>query len=189
MAAAFQTQSPVIISKPLLNAIPEALLPRFDPVYVEYYNIYSAGRLATHQVPIEDYRADPAKFTIAYGREIIDNGGLLISDQRCPVEGGEITIRIFQPDPSSSTPRPRPAYINFHGGGWVFGGLGTDFDFCKRLVHELGCVAFDVDYRLGPEYKFPIPLDDCWKAFNWVSCKLYTTIAADSKFRFVILKL
>jgi acetyl esterase/lipase len=46
--------------------------------------------------------------------------------------------------------------------------LGTDNDFCKRLVHELGCVAFDVDYRLAPEFKYPIPVDDCRTAFKWV---------------------
>ena len=63
---------------------------------------------------------------------------------------------------------PRPVYINFHGGGWVFGGLATDVDFCKQLCHELGVVAFDVDYRLAPEFKFPIPVDDCWTAFNWI---------------------
>lgn len=69
------------------------------------------------------------------------------------MEGGEITVRIFQPPPPSGTTEAeaRPVYVNFHGGGWVFGGLETDNDFCKRLTHELGCVAFDVDYRLAPE--------------------------------------
>lgn len=84
------------------------------------------------------------------------------------MEGGEITVRISQPSLTDPEQKPRSVYINFHGSGWVFGGLATDNDFCKRLVHELGCVAFDVDYRLAPEFKFPIPVDDCWAAFNWV---------------------
>lgn len=60
--------------------------------------------------------------------------------------------------------------MNFHGGGWVFGGLEVDHDFCKKIVHCLDgeVVAFDVDYRLAPEHRFPIPLEDCWTAFKWV---------------------
>lgn len=66
--------------------------------------------------------------------------------------------------------KKRAAYINFHGGGWVFGGLNVDHDFCKRIVHELDgeLVAFDVDYRLAPENRYPTPVNDCWAAFNWV---------------------
>jgi len=163
---ATSSQKSIILSHPPINSIPDDLASRFEPTYVEYYNKYSAGRLATHQIPIEKYRADPLKYTTAYGRQIIDQGSLKITEQKCPVQGGEITIRIFEP--GEKTKELRPVYINFHGGGWVFGGLATDNDFCKRLSHEVGVVCFDVDYRLAPEFKFPIPVDDCWEAFNWV---------------------
>ncbi|RDW69291.1 hypothetical protein BP6252_08311 [Coleophoma cylindrospora] len=165
---ATSSEKAIIVSHPLINSIPPELAARFDPAYLEYYNKYSAGRLATHQIPIESYRADPAKYTTVYGRQRIDQGNLIITEQQCPVEGGSITIRIFQPEAAEKAPGPRPVYINFHGGGWVFGGLATDFDLCKRLALETGCVCFDVDYRLAPEYKFPIPLDDCWAGFQWV---------------------
>jgi alpha/beta hydrolase fold len=166
---AISTSESIIIEQPLINSIPTELLPRFDPTFVEYYNKYNAGRLATHQIPIEDYRKDPLKYTISFGRQIVDQGDLVISEEQCPVSGGSITVRIFQPNPAKVAKSPRPVYINFHGGGWVFGGLATDFDFCKRVVHRLGCVAFDVDYRLSPEFKYPIPVNDCWTAFNWVT--------------------
>ena len=44
--------------------------------------------------------------------------------------------------------KKRAAYLNFHGGGWVFGGLQIDHDFCKRVVDALdgNLFAFDVDY-------------------------------------------
>lgn len=160
------------IYQPLHNSIPSELLPRFDPVYVDYYNKYNAGRLHTHEVPIEEFRKDPARYTISYGRAPGPDV-FRITEQRCPVEGGEITVRIFEPTPkmdSQGQRKKRAAYINFHGGGWVFGGLNVDHDFCKRIVHELDgdLVAFDVDYRLAPENPYPIPLNDCWSAFNWV---------------------
>lgn len=163
---------PTEISQPLHNSIPPELLPRFDPVYVEYYNKYNLGRLHTHEVPIEEFRKNPAKYTIAYGRATGPDV-YRITEQKCPVKGGEIAVRIFEPAPitdDQGRPKKRAAYINFHGGGWVFGGLNNDHGFCKRVVHDLEgeLVAFDVDYRLAPEHKFPIPVDDCWAALNWV---------------------
>jgi acetyl esterase/lipase len=160
------------ILQPLHNSIPAELLYRFDPDYIIFYNKHNAGRLHTHEVPIEEFRKNPARYTISYGR---DRGPdvYCISEQKCPVEGGEITIRIFEPEPKKDEkgqPKKRAAYVNFHGGGWVFGGLEVDHDFCKMIVNRLDgdLVAFDVDYRLAPEHRFPIPLDDCWAAFNWV---------------------
>jgi hypothetical protein len=55
-----------------MNSIPDELAPGFEPTYLEYYNKYNAGRLATHQIPIEDYRADPMKYTIAYGHQLMN---------------------------------------------------------------------------------------------------------------------
>ncbi|RHZ53753.1 hypothetical protein CDV55_101582 [Aspergillus turcosus] len=166
---------PRTIHQPLHNAIPPELLPRFDPVYGENYNKYNAGRLHTHEVPIEDFRKNPAKYVVAYGRAAGPDV-FRITEQKCPVKGGEITVRIFEPAPGSNGQgnlKKRAAYVNFHGGGWVFGDLSVDHDFCKRLVHGLDghLVAFDVDYRLAPEHKYPIPVDDCWAAFNWIRQK------------------
>lgn len=163
---------PTDVFQPLHNSIPPELLPRFDPVYVEYYNKYNLGRLHTHEVPIEEYRKNPDRYNIAYGRAVGPDI-YRISEQKCPVEGGEITVRIFEPEPVKNPDgslKQRGAYINFHGGGWVFGDLTKDHDFCKRIVDALqgDLVAFDVDYRLAPEHRYPIPVNDCWAAFNWV---------------------
>lgn len=102
------TFKPALAELPLLNSIPENLLPRFDQNYVKYYNKYSAGRLATHQVPIEEYRKNPEKYTIAYGKAVAKDVWR-VTTQKCPVEGGEISIRIYEPEPSGEA---RPVYVN-----------------------------------------------------------------------------
>lgn len=168
------------IVRPLHNSIPSELLPRYDPIYVAYYNAFNAGRLHTHEIPIEEFRKNPARYTISYGRAPGPDI-FRITEQKCPVDGGEITIRIFEPVPrldDQGQPKKRAAYVNFHGGGWVFGGLAYDHDFCKRVVHGLDgdLVAFDVDYRLAPEHKYPIPVNDCWTAFNWVGISQAKTL-------------
>lgn len=163
------------IAQPLHNSIPSELIPRYEPIYVAYYNAFNAGRLHTHEVPIEDFRKNPARYIISYGRAPGPDIFRII-EQKCPVEDGEITVRIFEPaskPDDQGQPKKRAAYINFHGGGWVFGGLAYDHDFCKRVVHDMDgdLVAFDIDYRLAPEYKYPIPVNDCWNAFKWVKTR------------------
>lgn len=66
-----------------------------------------------------------------------------------------------------------PAYLHFHGGGfWVGGGL--DVLRGSAAVHgtrarELGIVVVDVDYRMAPDHKFPLPVEDCYAALSWVA--------------------
>lgn len=152
----------------LLNSIPPELLHRFDPVYVEHYNKYNVGRLHTHQLPIEKIRKNPGKYAIPYAR----TGKVdvyRVSEQLCPVEGNEIKVRIFEPGEWKEGDELRGAYINYHGGGWTWGNLEQDDVFCRRITKEVGCLSFDVDYRLAPENRFPIPVNDSWAALKWVS--------------------
>ncbi|KAL4924780.1 Alpha/Beta hydrolase protein [Aspergillus undulatus] len=137
---------PASIVQPLHNSIPTELVPRFDPVYVQYYNKYNAGRLHTHEVSIEAFRKDPAKYLTSYGRAAGPDI-FRITEQTCAVKDGEIKVRIFEPASildEQGKPKKRAVYVNFHGGGWVFGNLATDHDL------------------------FPTAVDDCWAAFNWV---------------------
>lgn len=105
---------PALVEQPLINSFPSRLAPRFDPNYVKYYNKYNAGRLATHQVPMEDFRKDPLKYVIVYGRAVVKDV-YKVTTQKCPVKGGEISIRIYEPLPSD---KPRAVYINV--GFWEF---------------------------------------------------------------------
>ncbi|KNG89262.1 esterase [Aspergillus nomiae NRRL 13137] len=157
---------------PLHNGIPPELIDRFDPVFVDYYQKYNVGRLHWDEVPIDEFRANPSIYTIIYGRATGPDV-FRITEQKCPVRGGEITIRIFEPAPvmdSTGLPRPRAAFVNFHGGCWIVGGLSSDHGYCKQLVDGLNgdLVVFDVDYRLAPEHPYPVPIEDCWEAFQWI---------------------
>lgn len=163
---------PTVNLPPPHNSIPPELVHRYDPVYVEYYNKYNVGRLYFDDVPMEEFRRAPGRYVISYGRAAGPDI-FRITEQKCPVKGGEVTVRIFEPPPVSTAdgkPKKRAAYVNYHGGCWIAGSLASDHEFCKRLVHELDgqLVVFDVDYRLAPEHPYPIPVDDSWAAFQWV---------------------
>jgi len=83
-----------------------------------------------------------------------------------PVDGGEIPVRIYQP----ATPGPHPLHVFYHGGGWIAGTIEETFVdiLCRERTALAGYVTATVEYRLAPEYKFPIPLEDSYAALLWI---------------------
>ena len=58
--------------------------------------------------------------------------------------------------------------LYFHGGGFSIGSIRTHDPVCKFLSEMLGWKIFSVEYRLAPEYRFPVPLEDCDKSMDWL---------------------
>ena len=54
-------------------------------------------------------------------------------------------------------------------GGYVFGDLEINDDFCRLLCRDAGVLVLAVDYRRAPEHKFPTALEDCYAATMWAS--------------------
>ena len=80
---------------------------------------------------------------------------------------GAIPLRVYRPAGVPAT-TPLPAYVYFHGGGWVIGDLETHDVLCRQLTAASGASVISVDYRLAPEHKFPAAADDAWSATRWV---------------------
>ena len=56
----------------------------------------------------------------------------------------------------------------FHGGGWVLGNV-VDYDpICTFIAADVGCVVVSVDYRMAPEHRAPVAVEDCVDATTWV---------------------
>lgn len=58
--------------------------------------------------------------------------------------------------------------VMLHGGGWILGGLENEALLCRKWCEEFNGVSVNVDYRLAPEFKFPIPVHDCYDVVKWV---------------------
>ena len=80
---------------------------------------------------------------------------------------GQIPLRLYRPAGVSDA-TPLPAYVYFHGGGWVIGDLESHDVLCRQLTAESGACVIAVDYRLAPEHKFPAAADDAWAATRWI---------------------
>jgi acetyl esterase len=79
---------------------------------------------------------------------------------------GAIALRLYRP--AGAGAGPLPVLVYFHGGGWVIGDLETHDVVCRTLCAGSGCAVVAVDYRLGPEHRFPAAVDDAHAAVRWV---------------------
>ena len=88
-----------------------------------------------------------------------------VADHRVPVAGGEITVRLYGPAGHG----PHPVLVFYHGGGWVIGDLYTHDGLCRSIVNAAGCAVASVDYRLAPEFKYPVAVEDSYTALTWMA--------------------
>ena len=57
-----------------------------------------------------------------------------------------------------------PVLLFFHGGGWVTESVENYDRVCARMAQATAHIVVSVEYRLAPEHKFPVPLEDCYAA-------------------------
>ena len=79
-----------------------------------------------------------------------------------PGPHGAVPLRLYRPFVASDA-----LLVYFHGGGWTIGDLDTHDVLCRQLCLCSGCAVLSVDYRLGPEQRFPAAVDDCLAAVHY----------------------
>jgi len=84
-----------------------------------------------------------------------------------PGPGGQIKARYYRP-PGGKPGEALPAMVYFHGGGWTCGDLDTHDSVCRGIALHGRCAVVAVDYRMGPEHKFPGAVEDAVAAVTWV---------------------
>ncbi len=89
-----------------------------------------------------------------------------IINRSIPGSLGDIGVRSYRP----SEAQLLPAIVYFHGGGHVVGSLDTHDFTARNLCAGTGAVIVSVDYRMGPEDKFPAAVVDGFDALLWVVC-------------------
>ena len=92
-----------------------------------------------------------------------------------------VPIRVLSPIPiptltETEPPRPYPSFtqevdaiiIEYHGGALMSQSTFSHQNYSIDWANTLGIPVFAVEYRLAPEFKFPVGLNDSWQAFRWI---------------------
>lgn len=97
------------------------------------------------------------------------------SELEIPGPAGPLGARLYDPGELAA---PAPLVVFFHGGGHVVGDLDTHDQPCRYLAREIPALVLAVDYRLGPEHRFPAAIDDAFAAFRYAHTQA-ATLGAD----------
>ena len=84
-----------------------------------------------------------------------------------PGPTADLPVRIYYPS-QDDTALVLPGLIYFHGGGWVLNNIASVDSVSRAICNRTGCVVVAVNYQKAPEHKYPIPLNDCYAATQWV---------------------
>jgi len=87
-----------------------------------------------------------------------------VEERMIPGPAGEIRLRFYWPNSAGAV----PGIVYYHGGGHVIGRLDTHDLIARNLCAGAEALVVSVDYRMGPEHKFPAAVDDSFAALQWV---------------------
>ncbi|MGY2134964.1 alpha/beta hydrolase [Hymenobacter sp. HD11105] len=88
-----------------------------------------------------------------------------------------VKARMYTPKGAAAS---HPVIVYYHGGGWVIATIDTYHASAQALAERTGAVVVSVEYRKGPEHKFPTAHDDSFAAYQWV-LKNAASIKGDPK--------
>jgi acetyl esterase len=89
-----------------------------------------------------------------------------VADRRIPAAGGDIGVRIYTPR-ALDAGESLPLLLHFHGGGWIAGDLDTHDSIARYFSRHADAIVVAVDYRLAPEHRFPVAVDDAYAGLTW----------------------
>jgi len=174
---------------PPLAPIHPSVANRLDPAFVKVYNSHFA-----HIPPSVDHHEARFRFSEQHSTTAAPASGVGgIGETPAPgwskylgQTDGQVDVRVYVPPGEESGSRKVwPVHFNFHGGGlkplpcvrlmlirwfpgWVAGDLETDARICHHICANVPCCVIDINYRLVPEFPFPIGIMDALSAVSFI---------------------
>ncbi|GAC1427168.1 MAG: alpha/beta hydrolase [Burkholderiaceae bacterium] len=89
-----------------------------------------------------------------------------VSEKTIKTDGGDLKLTIVRP---AGVAGVLPAFMFFHGGGWVLGDYPTHERMVRDLVVHSGAVAVFVNYTPSPEAGYGVAINQAYAATKWVA--------------------
>jgi len=89
-----------------------------------------------------------------------------VSEKTIPIDGKPLKLTIVRPAGAKGV---LPAFMFFHGGGWILGDFPTHERFVRDLVADSGAAAVFVNYTPSPESRYPVAINEAYAATQWVA--------------------
>lgn len=147
--------------------------PQTPPLRSPDLDPHTAGLLAMmdakglpplHALSVEDAR----KAALGYiGLQGVPQAVAEVSEHTIAVEGGSIQARVYKPHLNGTL----PMVVMYHGGGFVIGNLDVIDTVARQICNLSQAAIITIEYRKGPEHRFPIPCEDAYAGLVWAASK------------------
>lgn len=116
--------------------------------------------------PLEQLSPQDARAVLAGAQAGVVLPAADVSEKWIDVNGEKLKLVIVRPAGATGV---LPAFMFFHGGGWVLGDFPTHERLIRDLVIRSGAAAVYVDYTPSPEAKYPTAVNQAYAATQWVA--------------------
>lgn len=79
-------------------------------------------------------------------------------------DGHQIMVRTYR---RVDRRQDSPGLYWIHGGGMILGSVEMNDVSCAEIAETLDVVVASVEYRLAPEFPYPVPMEDCYSGLTW----------------------
>ncbi len=127
------------------------------------YRAYMERQLAAGGPPLASLTVEEAR-QLMREMQTADTSGYAVRQERHTL--GDLAVEVLRPAGASG---PLPVVLYLHGGGWVLGDMQTHARMMRELVVQSQAAVVFVEYGCAPEFPFPLPLEHCYRALQWVA--------------------
>lgn len=161
---AVDTMAPAVVEGPQPMATPnpqmKAVLDQLAALGGKAIETLTAAEARKQPTPTDAVKALLEK----EGKSSAPDPAVISADRTIPGPGGSLPVRIYTP---KSGKGPFPVVVYYHGGGWVIANKDVYDGGARALSKLANAVVVSVDYRQGPEHKFPAAHDDAFATYKW----------------------
>lgn len=131
----------------------------------KFLNVLAEGK----GKPLEELSPQDARAVLVNAQKgaKVDLSGVTVEEKSITVAGKQnIQLTLVRP---KNAEKNSPAFMFFHGGGWVLGDFPTHERLVRDLVINSGLPAIFVNYSPSPEAKYPVAINQAYEATLWVA--------------------
>ena len=113
----------------------------------------------------------PAGASMAVRRQVAEKvrmpwregGPIMAESHEMDMDG--VRLRLHRPVADEKL----PVLLYIHGGGWTLFSIDTHDRLMREYAARAGIAVLGIDYSLSPESKFPVALEECAAALDWIA--------------------
>ncbi|UJR34423.1 hypothetical protein I4U23_021830 [Adineta vaga] len=138
--------------------------PRFSDEGLAFINLIMQSPPPENKFDVKANRELSESLHANVNQKLIETFKGTQKDELVNANSTEIPITIYTPVDVDTT----KLVIFFHGGGWTVNSRRTHQTMVNMIADATKTIWINVEYRLGPEYKFPIWWNDVYEVTKYI---------------------